>query len=137
MQVESTFKTGSTSHTRDYGLGQINYKTAKHFGIDTKRLLTDYEYAIEQTIRILSKLKGQFDSPHTNWRAWYTRYHSYTPEFRKVYSNRLDLKFAAIKRITNEQKISQKIDQANPKKDSRVICRRQIAYRDNEYSSGF
>lgn len=48
--------------TKDYGLAQINYKTAKALGYDTARLLSDETYNLNAAATILKQFKKQYHS---------------------------------------------------------------------------
>jgi soluble lytic murein transglycosylase-like protein len=59
-------------NTFDFGIGQINDKTAKAFGIDVNRLLTDRAYSIEMTAKVLSDFKRMYGEREPD--SWVCRY---------------------------------------------------------------
>lgn len=72
--------------TRDFGLGQLHYKTIEANQVDLGQLLSDPDYAVGQTFKILGELKRKYGKiDHRNGRRWYTRYHSFTPSHRTKY----------------------------------------------------
>lgn len=86
FKQESDFKMGEVNETyRDFGMGQINYRNIKVLNLDLARLLTDVDYTIHQTYRILHDLKQRYNHGYTGYKQWFTRYHSFTLEFRKLY----------------------------------------------------
>jgi len=54
----------------DFGMSQINYRTAKRYGLDNAKLLTDLEYSIMAGAKVLADFKkyGKKD------KDWWTRY---------------------------------------------------------------
>lgn len=69
--------------SRDFGIGQVNYRTILRRKIDLGRLLTDREYAVEASVAILSELKDKYAKIEK--KHWWSRYHSPTPRYRKEY----------------------------------------------------
>lgn len=67
--VESSLDhTAVNPHTLDFGIGQINYKTAEAMGMDVSRLTKDRAYSIEQAAIVLADFKKQFKSREPeNW----------------------------------------------------------------------
>ena len=94
--------------SRDFGIGQMNYTNIMQRGIDLGLLLTDLDYAILQTVKFLSELKIKYNTNSRGWLRWYTRYHSFTPSFRKKYYRILRGHFNRVeeylKESLNEQK---------------------------------
>lgn len=66
----------------DYGISQINKRTAKAFGFDTKRLTTDLEYSIEAGAIVLADFQRMYAKRDP---LWFTRYNSSKPSLRKKY----------------------------------------------------
>lgn len=82
--------------TGDYGIGQINFKVwGKKLNLDAKRLKTDRKYALDASISVLEVYKAKYAKKEINW---FTRYHSSTPSFRKIYMERLNVGFSKINR---------------------------------------
>lgn len=59
FKIESNYRMGVISDTQDFGIGQINEVTIKHYKLDKELLLTDSTYAIEATAKLLKQLKTQ------------------------------------------------------------------------------
>ena len=66
----------------DFGMGQINYKTAKAFGFDLTKLKSDMEYNIDCSFKIMKDFKNRY---FKNEYYWWTRYNSSTPSYRNKY----------------------------------------------------
>lgn len=62
---------------------------------DGTKLLTDYDYAIYATTKVLNHYKEHYSYRELNW---YTRYHSGTPEYRAAYMKSLNKSYAKINR---------------------------------------
>lgn len=106
---ESNFTMGAVeTRSRDYGLGQINHRNITHRNINKKKLLTDPDYAIHETYKILDELNRKYNTNAKGWRKWYTRYHSFTPVHRQKYYTLLEQKFNMIKGALDERKKDQK-----------------------------
>lgn len=91
--------------SHDYGIGQMNAKTIQSRDIDLGQLLTDHDYAIEQTFRMLKELQdkyGKIDSRKDL--RWFTRYHSFTPSIRAIYRKLLDKHLASIEALERVEK---------------------------------
>ena len=71
LKKESNYRNGVISKTKDYGIAQINIKTAKKYKLDLYALTTSATYAIDKAALILS------DYERTNRdesRTWFCRY---------------------------------------------------------------
>lgn len=68
--------------SNDFGIGQINVRTARHFCPDIKRLLTDYNYSIGCAAAVLGDFKKRY--AHRE-KTWWTRYNSSHIIYRKRY----------------------------------------------------
>jgi hypothetical protein len=66
----------------DFGIGQIYYKTAKRYKFNTELLLTDLEYSIDASARVLSDFQHRYESREIDW---WTRYNARSPRKRLVY----------------------------------------------------
>lgn len=66
----------------DYGIGQINHKTIKHFGFDETRLLSDLEYSVEAAAIVLADFKRMYGQKE---KEYWTRYNASTPSKREKY----------------------------------------------------
>jgi hypothetical protein len=58
--------------TLDFGIGQINYRTAEAYKIDTSRLVHDRAYSIDRAAFVMSKFQRQFK--HREPATWLCRY---------------------------------------------------------------
>jgi len=63
------YKLNATS--LDYGLMQINYKTAAAYGLDSTRLYTDDAYNADAGVRVLYDLKRRFKGKEQLWACRY------------------------------------------------------------------
>ena len=83
LMQESRYKLGAINKSsNDFGISQINIRTAKAFGFCTKRLTTDLNYSIEAGAVVLAdfyRMYGKKDS------LWFTRYHHSKPSLRQKY----------------------------------------------------
>lgn len=69
--------------TGDYGIGQVRYKVwSKQFDIDKVRMMSDADYSITMSVKVLADYKSRYGKKELNW---FTRYHSATPEHRFNY----------------------------------------------------
>lgn len=66
----------------DFGVSQINWKTAKKMNISIPRLLTDLEYSIISGARVLADFKRMYGKTD---KEYWTRFHSPTLERREGY----------------------------------------------------
>lgn len=82
LAQESMFNAKAFNATsKDYGLAQINHKTAKAYKFDLKKLKRDPCYSVWAAGRVLN----DFKKVHGKERAWWTRYNSSKPENRSKY----------------------------------------------------
>ncbi len=83
LAQESMFKTEAINlKSHDYGLAQINHKTAKLYHFDLKRLQIDPKYSIWAAGVILNDFHKMYG--HKEKDAW-TRYNSSKPDKREAY----------------------------------------------------
>jgi hypothetical protein len=74
--------------TGDYGIGQVRYSIwSKKFDIDKKRMMTDLDYSVKISVKVLADYRMRYGNKELNW---YTRYHSGTPEYRAVYMEKIN-----------------------------------------------
>jgi hypothetical protein len=74
--------------TGDYGIGQVRYSVwSKQFNIDKKRMMTDLDYSVKVSVKVLADYKVRYGKKELNW---YTRYHSGTPQYRAVYMAKIN-----------------------------------------------
>lgn len=66
----------------DYGISQINYKTAEAHNFDLKRLTKDLDYSVKAGAIILSDMKRRYGKRELNW---WTRYNSSSKTHREIY----------------------------------------------------
>ena len=80
----------------DIGVSQINFKVwGKYLKLDRKRLIYDIEYNIDIMFKILVDYKRRYKRE----KQWYTRYHSGTPKYRRIYTKKIDNIMKQIKLI--------------------------------------
>lgn len=73
VQQESNFETKAYNpKSQDYGLAQINYKTARAYGLNTHRLLHDSKYNAEAGARILADIQNRYG--YKEPQTWFCRY---------------------------------------------------------------
>ena len=73
--VESNFNhTAVNPLTLDYGIGQINWKTAAHYNIDTSRMIKDRAYSIDRSAFVLSTFKKYNKVTRPESKAWVCKY---------------------------------------------------------------
>lgn len=65
----------------DFGMSQINYKTAKSYGFDIERLTTDIEYSVEAGAKVLSWFHRRYSEREHDW---YCRYNVGTRPKHKI-----------------------------------------------------
>lgn len=81
------------SNCEDYGISQINFETwGSFYKLDKARLLADIDYNISIMSKILQKLKDKYGKEKT----WATRYHSFSRSHRKMYADRIYIKYVKI-----------------------------------------
>lgn len=82
------FSDGTT--TTDYGIFQINEKTAKALHINVTRLQYDIDYQVRQHLRILRKKISVCERLGlAKSRSW-SCYHSYTRSYRLAYAEKVE-----------------------------------------------
>lgn len=86
--VESSFRKHVVGRTGDCGLGQISPGLQVSMHLDSRKLLTDVDYNIEQTVKIIKSKKNWF------------YYHSRTKEFYVPYKRKVQ---EAWKKIQQEK----------------------------------
>ena len=71
----------------DYCMMQINDRTAKNFGFDKERLMTDLNYCVEAGVKVLKDFKRMYGKKEDKW---WTRYNSSNPEKREIYEDKVE-----------------------------------------------
>lgn len=72
LAQESMFDHTAINHqTKDYGIGQINYRTARSMNMDLDRMVSDLEYSIDSAAQIFSWFQKTFAKRE---KYWYCRY---------------------------------------------------------------
>lgn len=71
----------------DYCMMQINDKTAKSFGFDKERLMTDINYCVEAGALVLKDFKRMYGKKELEW---WTRYNSSDDDKRATYKERVE-----------------------------------------------
>lgn len=88
---ESTFRLNATNGN-DFGIGQINRRTAKYFCPDIPRLMTDLNYSVHCSAKVLHDFKKRYSKKE---KYWWTRYNSsnkiYRERYRKLVERRLNV----------------------------------------------
>ena len=83
LRQESGYRLDAINRvTKDFSIGQINYKTIKAFNFDKNRLLIDLDYSVEAAIIVLADFKRMYGKREKNW---YSRYNSSNDNKRKEY----------------------------------------------------
>jgi hypothetical protein len=72
----------NTKICQDFGMSQINWRTAQSLKMDIPRMLKDVEYSLESGAIILADFKKRYSKKEKHW---WTRYNASNPEKRKVY----------------------------------------------------
>lgn len=103
FKQESNFNVKAVNwKTRDFGIGQLHYKTIENMQVDLGQLLSDHDYAIEQTFKILRELRVKYDKiDNRNGQRWYTRYHSFNTTHRNDYKLALGKHLKNIEDLSN------------------------------------
>lgn len=83
-----------TELCQDFGPTQINYKNVKVLQLDINRLLSDWEYSLTETLKILTKLKRTYQEKDPIF--WWARYHSSTKDLKEAYFKRVMLIYTQI-----------------------------------------
>lgn len=122
FKQESNFNYNAVNYaTRDFGLGQMHYKTIQSRNIDLGKLLTVKWYAVDQTLQLLRELQQKYAKIDAkSGRKWYTRYHSFTPIFRDNYRKLLNNHFKVIEETLHVKEASSK--RGNEKRNQRSVC---------------
>jgi soluble lytic murein transglycosylase-like protein len=79
---ESRLKVSAVNkRTKDYGIGQVNAKTAKALGYNLSRLTTDVRYSLDAAASVLAYFKRyERREPFT----WYCRYNAGTASYAVI-----------------------------------------------------
>lgn len=68
LKVESGYRMGLVSETEDYGMSQINAKTARMYGFSLVELLSNVDYSIKASAIVLADFRKQFRRDEiVNW----------------------------------------------------------------------
>ena len=77
LAVESRHDQAAVNHrTKDYGIGQINAKTAKLYGLDLQRLKHDVNYNLAASAKILSDFQRRYSRREPV--VWFCHYNTGT-----------------------------------------------------------
>jgi len=68
----------------DFGISQVNLRNIIKYDLDTRKLLTDIDYSVEQGIWILAKFKNQYYDKEDNY---WSRYNASSHKKRKIYED--------------------------------------------------
>jgi len=72
LAVESRYELSAyNKKTKDYGIGQINEKTIEAMSLDKVKLMTDLDYSIRKSAKILAYFHKRFAHKE---QYWYVRY---------------------------------------------------------------
>jgi hypothetical protein len=119
---ESSFNYQAVNwESNDYGIGQMNRFNIVRRKLKLGLLLTDVDYAIHESFKLLYETKTKYNTGARGHWQWFTRYHSYTPSRRKIYYKYLDAKFKKIKRILNEYEKSEETFQDYDRRKSSYL----------------
>ena len=77
----------NTKVCQDFGMSQINWRTAQSLKMDIPRMLKDVEYSLESGAIILADFKKRYSKKEKHW---WTRYNASNPEKRKVYQKAVE-----------------------------------------------
>jgi soluble lytic murein transglycosylase-like protein len=69
----------------DFGISQINYLTARSYGMDIEKLTTDLHYSVRAGAKVLSWFKVRYQGKEPG--RWYCRYNTGTASPRKIKKN--------------------------------------------------
>jgi hypothetical protein len=97
MQESSYNLKAVNKSSLDFGIAQINYKTATAFKFDIKRLTTDLRYSIEAGAIVMADFYRMYGKKDP---LWFTRYHHSKPSLRKQYLKNIS------RWMTNDLKVS-------------------------------
>ena len=73
--------------TGDYGISQINYRTAAAYGLDIARLISDLEYSVEAGLIVLFDFKKRYAYKETDY---WSRYNSSNRTKRDTYKKSVE-----------------------------------------------
>ena len=83
---ESNFELDAYNHkTQDFGLTQINIKTARAYKFDTKKLQTDKLYSLRAGAKVLHDFKLRYAKRESL--TWFCRYNVGTRQYETVKKN--------------------------------------------------
>lgn len=121
FRQESNFDLKAVNYnSKDFGIGQLNYKTIKDRNIDLGSLLTDKEYAMRHTINFLSELQEKYAKLDSRrGQKWYTRYHSFVNSTRNNYRDYIKKHLRVIEVTVSEYKQSTRRQKASYQ---RTVC---------------
>jgi len=71
---------------KDFGISQIHYKTARSYGFDKEKLVTDLKYSVKAGAIVLSDFKEMYKLKELDW---WTRYNTSNREKRDIYKKRV------------------------------------------------
>lgn len=72
---------------QDFGIGQVNYKTARSYGFELNKLTTDLEYSIKASGKIFADISKMYKKREPQ--DYYTRYNAGNKAKRLIYKNRI------------------------------------------------
>lgn len=85
FEVESSFGTQKLLKTNgvptDFGWGQIHRQHLKRLKLNPEQLLENDAYSIEASVVFMASVQKSYGREIN----FYSRYHSYTPKFRRIY----------------------------------------------------
>ena len=98
LKVESSYKLNVVSNTKDYGISQINEKTAYLYSFSLNRLTTDLGYSVMAGAIVLSDYRRVFrDEEIVNWVGRYNIGYQALPVAGTPYQNYANKVAACIK----------------------------------------
>lgn len=72
---------------QDFGIGQVNYRTARSYKFEVNKLTTDLEYSIKASSKVFADITRMYR--HREPQDYYTRYNASNKAKRLIYKNRI------------------------------------------------
>jgi hypothetical protein len=72
---------------QDFGIGQVNYKTARTYRFEVSRLTTDLEYSIKASGKVFADISKMYKNKEPQ--DYYTRYNASNKAKRLIYKNKI------------------------------------------------
>lgn len=72
---------------QDFGIGQVNYRTARTYRFEVNKLTTDLEYSIKSSGKVFADISKMYSKKEPQ--DYYTRYNASNKAKRLIYKNRI------------------------------------------------